>query len=173
MRLDHWLADLYRRHHRELVRYTTRLVGDRSDGEDVAQNAYLRLAARQAETAIERPRNYLFTAARTAAFDFSARQHAEWLTRVDWEDAAERVAGEDPAEAFERRERILRLALVLNELPNSCRTAFVLNKIEGLTHREIAGRLGISVSMVEKHIMRALVHCRDVARDEARSSTSR
>jgi RNA polymerase sigma-70 factor (ECF subfamily) len=41
-----------------------------------------------------------------------------------------------------------------------------MNKIEGRSHREIAERLEISVSMVEKHIMRALVHCRDLRRDD-------
>jgi RNA polymerase sigma-70 factor (ECF subfamily) len=41
-----------------------------------------------------------------------------------------------------------------------------MNKIEGRSHREIAEQLGVSISMVEKHIIRALIHCRDLMRDD-------
>jgi DNA-directed RNA polymerase specialized sigma24 family protein len=38
---------------------------------------------------------------------------------------------------------------------------FLLHKFEGLSHADIATRLGISKNMVEKHIIKALAHCRD------------
>jgi RNA polymerase sigma-70 factor (ECF subfamily) len=165
--LNHWLGELYRCHHRDLVRFAARLVGDRDGGEEVVQNAYLRLAGRSADAAvIEHQKTYVFAAARTAAIDFTARQNAEWLHRVDFDEIDSLVHGNDPTHALHHRQRVVRLAVLLNELPSACRTAFLLNKVEGRSHREIAGRLGISVSMVEKHIMRALVHCRDLMRDD-------
>jgi RNA polymerase sigma factor (sigma-70 family) len=165
--LNHWLGELYRRYHRDLVRFAARLVGDRDGGEDVVQNTYLRLAGRGLDAAvIQHPKTYIFAAARTAAIDFTARQNAEWLYRVDFEEIDALVQGDDPARTLHQRQRIVRLAVLLNELPSSCQTAFLLNKVEGRGHREIADRLGISVSMVEKHIMRALVHCRDLMRDD-------
>ncbi|ABL71062.1 MULTISPECIES: RNA polymerase sigma factor [Paracoccus] len=164
---DHWLTDLFRRHHRDLLRYATRLVGDRDQGEEVVQNTYLRLARRgAAAAAIRYPKTYAFTAARTAAIDLTARRHAEWLHRVDFDAVAELQGGEDAAQALYRRQRILRMAVLLNELPVACQTAFLMNKVEGRSHREIAARLGVSVSMVEKHVMRALMHCRDLMREE-------
>lgn len=165
---NHWLGEFYRRHHHDLVRFAARLVGDRENGEEVVQNAYLRLAGRASHlVAVEHPRAYMFAATRTAAVDFSARQHAEWLHRVDL-GAIEDVAQDEAAlQSLASRQRILRMAVLLNELPSACRTAFILNKVEGRSHREVATRLGVSVSMVEKHIMRALTHCRDVMRDEA------
>ncbi|MNO07493.1 putative RNA polymerase sigma factor FecI [compost metagenome] len=48
----------------------------------------------------------------------------------------------------------------LDELPAICRDAFLLRKLEGMTHPEIAERLGISKGMVEKHIVNAMKHCR-------------
>ncbi|HEY0292209.1 MAG TPA: sigma-70 family RNA polymerase sigma factor, partial [Hansschlegelia sp.] len=47
----------------------------------------------------------------------------------------------------------------LDELPPKTRAALLLNRIEGLTHAEIAARLAISPSMVSKHIMKALRVC--------------
>ena len=162
-----WLGNLYRRHHRDLVRYASRLVGDRDGGEEVVQNTYLRLAGRSTQpTAIEHPKAYAFAAARTAAVDFTARRNSEWLHRVDFAEVDRHAAGDDASAVLDRRHRIIRLAVLLNELPPSCQAAFIMNKIEGRGHREIAERLGVSVSMVEKHIIRALIHCRDLMRDD-------
>ncbi|MEN1395628.1 sigma factor-like helix-turn-helix DNA-binding protein, partial [Pseudomonas aeruginosa] len=52
------------------------------------------------------------------------------------------------------------LTLALNELPPLCRESFLLRKLEGLSHNEIAAHLNISRSLVEKHIVNAMRHCR-------------
>ena len=52
------------------------------------------------------------------------------------------------------------LQRALAELPRLCRESFLLRKIEGLSHPEIAERLGISRALVEKHIVNAMKHCR-------------
>lgn len=166
--VNRWLSDLFCRYHTDLVRYASRLVGDRDNGEDVVQNAYVRLAGRSAQSAaIEFPKAYVFAAARTAAFDFTAQQNREWLYRVDFEELEGQAAIEEPGAVLDRRRRIVRLAVLLNELPSTCQTVFVLNKIEGWRHKEIAERLGISVSMVEKHLIRALMHLRDLSRESS------
>lgn len=164
--IDRWIADLFRNHHRDMLARAARIVGDRDAGEDVVQTTYVKLVASATlERDIANPRAYAITALRRAAFDFTAKRHREWLYRIDL-DSMDELAGPADSEAqYQIREQVLRLAVLLNELPSSCATAFLLNKIEGMTHREIANRMGISTSMVEKHIMRALKHCRDVLKD--------
>ena len=56
------------------------------------------------------------------------------------------------------------LQRALSELPAACRECFLLRKLDGLSHLEIADRLEISRSMVEKHMVRALLHCRSLMR---------
>jgi RNA polymerase sigma-70 factor (ECF subfamily) len=51
------------------------------------------------------------------------------------------------------------VAAALQELPAQCREAFLLNRLEGLTHSEIAERLGVSTKTVQRHIERALRRC--------------
>lgn len=43
----------------------------------------------------------------------------------------------------------------LPALPPRCRQAFILNRLDGLTHPQVAAAMGISIKMVEKHISRA------------------
>ncbi len=164
--INHLLSELFRLHHRELVRFATKLVGDRHDGEEIAQDAYMNMAGRGTQaSAIDYPKTYLFTAARHAAIDFTARRRTEWSYRVDIDDVGDLASDSDPHASLERRQQIARLVVALNELPPACRQTFIMNKVEGHGHQEIARKLGVSVSMVEKHIMRALRHCRDLRRE--------
>lgn len=156
------IADLFRAYHRDLVRFATRLMGDRGGGEEVAQDVYLKLVGGNVQVAtIASPRAYLFAAARNVAYDSRARLRAERMRQVDigeLESAADTAP--DPFETLHQRQRLQAFADALNELPPACRTAFFLNRVEGQRHRAIAAQLGISVSMVEKHIYRAFTHCR-------------
>ena len=54
------------------------------------------------------------------------------------------------------RQNLAAAAAAIRALPPKTRDAFLLHRFEGLTYRQIAGRLGISVSMIEKHIAEAL-----------------
>lgn len=65
-----------------------------------------------------------------------------------------------PGERFEQQQRLSHLAAALAELPPRRREAFVLHKFDGLSQVEVAERMGISLSMVEKHIASALLHCK-------------
>ena len=59
------------------------------------------------------------------------------------------------------REQILLLDKALEKLPEKPRMALLMFRVDGLSHSEIAARLGVSNSMVAKYIVRALQHCRD------------
>ena len=58
------------------------------------------------------------------------------------------------------RERICILIEAVNELPPRCREVFLLSRFDDLSNGQIAERLGISRNMVEKHVIKAMVHCR-------------
>lgn len=61
----------------------------------------------------------------------------------------------DPARRFEEREEVLIRAQALEELPEKCRSAYLLVREEGVTRREVARRLGISFGLVVNHVARA------------------
>ena len=64
----------------------------------------------------------------------------------------------DPYRALSSKEDLRLAAIALHALPQRTRAIFVLSRLEGLTYREVASQIGISVSAVEKHMMRAIQH---------------
>lgn len=81
----------------------------------------------------------------------------------EWDDSqAADIAQDnaDPQVQLEHQQRLTRLYEVLNQLPPRQREAFVLYRFDGLSQSDIAEQMDISVSMVEKHIARALLQCK-------------
>src|SRR3546814_10147821 len=58
------------------------------------------------------------------------------------------------------RRSLQTLEAAVEQLPDKCRTVFLLSRIEGLSNAEVAQRCGISVKMVEKHLAKAILKCR-------------
>jgi RNA polymerase sigma-70 factor (ECF subfamily) len=75
----------------------------------------------------------------------------------------------DPAEApdhaIEADQEAQQLATAIAALPDGARRVFELHKIDGLSHVEVAERLGISRSGVEKHMAVAMKHLRRALAD--------
>lgn len=157
---DAVLEGLYQAHAHELQRFARRRVG-RQEAEDIVQDAYLHLLQRGAAATLEHPRAYLFRIAANLAVD--AARKARTRSRF-----AENEAGflslaateASPAVAAEDASEMRRFDMCLAELPPLCRQAFLLNRMNGLTHAVIAERLGVSIRTVDRHILKALNHLR-------------
>ena len=152
---------IYLRHHDALRRFLTRLLRNEDAAAEVAQDAYLRLIRFRPRRLVEDPKAYLFQVAANAARDRMVRERATHGL-IDDRVLADTIACPEPsAEAVTLgRERMCRLIDAVNELPPRCRDVFLLSRFDGLANGEIAARLGISRNMVEKHIIKAMVHCR-------------
>lgn len=139
-------------------------LGNEEDAEDLVQELYLRLQ-RSAEPEIREPAAYLYKMALNLARDHqrerlrSRARDRQWVDATQTELGGEPVVGQAPADtAYGDRQRLERLVKALDELSPQCRRVFVLHKFEGLAHAEIAARLGIGRSTVEKHMTTALKH---------------
>lgn len=155
------VVSLFRAYHRRLVGSLRRYLGCELAAEEVAQEAYLSVWSATAAGEVAYPRAYLFRTAQHLAFDRLEREAVERRHRAQKPLSEAIVApGPSPEAQLLAERRWAIVACALNELPPACRKAFVLHKLQGLRHTQVALRLGISKSMVEKHIMRALSHCR-------------
>ena len=154
---------LHRREGSKLQRFLCRMLQNPDDAADAAQETYLRMLAALSCTRIEHPSALLFHVAANVARRMRNRHRLERSLFADAStgDLAEFV---DDCALPERqaiaREALRRLATAVDELPARCREVFLLSRVDGLANGEIAGRLGISRNMVEKHIIKALLHCR-------------
>jgi len=149
-------------HYEELSGYLTRRFGAAGTANDTLHDIYLRLQRLQTVPELDNPRAYLFRVANNVALDRLRTARRDERRLVSGDVAAEQPSPAPAADAaMEQRERLRLLAQAIAGLPPRCREAFLLHKIDGLSHSEVAERLGISRSMVEKHVMKALAHCRD------------
>lgn len=139
-----------------LRRYLTRLLGNPSEAQDVAHDAYMRVYPTLAGESARYPAALLYTAARRLAINRLKRRSISPVSREAFspETAASQAPGVEQ-QVIARQELDL-LEEAIAELPEGCRAVLLLRKIERLSHREIAARLGIAVSTVEKQHARAL-----------------
>lgn len=147
-------------YYRELVKYLTSMLGDRHLASDVAHDAYLRVLERARQDAIEQPRAFLYRTAINLSIDEHRRNLVRRNEPLEVLEQEEGPRAHSPQSSFYQAQRLDMVERALDELPAICRDAFLLRKLEGMTHPEIAERLGISKGMVEKHIVNAMKHCR-------------
>jgi RNA polymerase sigma factor (sigma-70 family) len=155
------LAGLYQAHANELHGFARRHVG-RQEAEDVVQDTYLHLLQRGTAATLEQPRPYLFRIAANLAVDLARKTKVR--LRYGGEGFALACNAEAPASpeaAAGGAMELRRLQASLCELPPLCRDAFLLNRVEELTHAEIAGRLGVSERTIDRYMVRAWDHLRE------------
>ena len=163
------LSQAVEAYYEELREFVRGRTGSTSMAEDVVQETWTRASTTTAALP-DNPRAYLYRMAGNVAVDHVRRQQA-------WEKAQGRLDGEqeqdfcpamehvpgtapDPVEAVISRKELAALSAAVYELPEKCREVFLLYRGHGLSMREVATRLSISEKTVEKHIARAMVHCR-------------
>jgi RNA polymerase sigma-70 factor (ECF subfamily) len=143
----------------DLLRFLRRR-GRRAAAEDIVQNVWLKLRERDNGETWQEPRAVLFTTAANLGIDGYRREVAAQraITR-ELAHAAITQQSLDPEAQADVAGRLEKLAAALAQLQPQCRDAFLLNRLEKLTHAEIADRLGISTKTVQRHIERALRVC--------------
>lgn len=153
------LKGLFLAHRRELHAYLTGKLRDRELAADLTQEAFLRFAEQGGDVAVLNPRSYLYRTAHNLAIDHIRQGQRQRTDTIPHEDMAEIVEDRLGAEdAIDSRQRLDLLRAVIQALPKRTRQVFVLNRIEELTYAEVAARLGISESTVQKHLAKALLH---------------
>jgi len=152
---------LVREHYDELLTFFTRRLQSRDQASDVVQEAFLRISSIQSSRPIENPRAFLYKTATNITIDLYRKQQHSSYRLVELEEAKNcPSAVPDQERILAGKEVLVRLSQAIADLPPKCRRVFLLHKIRGKSHREIANILGISCAMVEKHMMKALVRCR-------------
>lgn len=143
----------------ELLRFLTRRAG-RAAAEDVLQDVWLNLRERSDPETWREPRAVLFTTAANLATDVGRRRAtAEKYLSAQAINENAPCPRPDPEAQADATDDLERLHAALMELPQACRDAFLLNRLEALTHVEIAARLRVSTKSVQRYIERTLRHC--------------
>ena len=146
------LTRLVEAHQQVVYRIALRIVGNRQEAEDVAQEAFVK-----AFQALERfdPRRpfapWLYRIARNAALNWRQRARPQ-LALADW---LEDTAGSGPEAAAIAAETLDQLRQAIAALPENHRRALLLRHFQGLSYQQIGETLGVPLSDVKSWLFRA------------------
>jgi RNA polymerase sigma-70 factor (ECF subfamily) len=161
------LAEIAAHYGPVLQSYFRRRVDPPHECEDLTQEVLLRLAARRDAGDIRALQAYLFQTAGSVLTDHYRRRAARGGGRTEaYCEEAHAPADLSPEQAMLGREKMERLRQSIAALPDRARQAFVLFRFEGMRQAEIAARMGISVSAVEKLIKRGMIGVAAALADE-------
>ena len=158
------LSSLYREYHGWLYGWLRGKLGNACDAADIAQDTFVRVIAGRAVEQIREPKDYLATIARGLMTDRFRRRAIEqaYLDELAARPEACAISPETRALILETLVAIDRL---LDELGSRTRQIFLMAQLEGKGYAEIGETLGVSVTTVKKHLVRALTQCLVLASD--------
>jgi RNA polymerase sigma factor (sigma-70 family) len=144
---------------RAFLRRRTRSV---HDAEDLTQEVFLRMCRMEGEGEIRHLKGLVYKMANNLLKDRSRRSYTRVMRNavsadsLEFEDCASEPSGE-----IEVAQMIAALFTTLGNLRPTARTAFLMYRIEGCSQAEVAAALGISASMVEKHVSYTMTALRE------------
>ena len=157
------VLDAFIKNQTSLRAFISRFMVSSHDIEDVSQEAFLRAYKAERETAIEQPKAFLFRIATNLLlneFGRKSRKATDYVPDLEILDIL--PEGETLEENIIAQQRIGIYCEAIASLPKQCRRVILMKKFYGLPTKEVARRLGISTSTVEKHMTKGLKDCNAV-----------
>jgi RNA polymerase sigma-70 factor (ECF subfamily) len=147
-----------------LINYAIRFVANREIAQDIVQDCFIHLWERMEKFDFLAVKPLLFTMVRNACLNHLKHENVLTLQHLKYihdDVGEERIYHYDfnmePNTPILYEELEKQVQIVIDKLPKRCRQVFLLSRFEGLKNKDIASRLDISLTAVEKHIRRALV----------------
>ncbi len=144
---------------RRLLRFFARrgIVG--ADAEDAVQDVFTRLARAARFNSQEHLQGYLFDTAASVAVDHARRRSSRaTLFHEPFEDDHPASEHPGPDQQVSQQQTLDQVARALQELPERTRMIFIMVRLEGCQYAEISRLTGLSVSALEKHMVKATRH---------------
>lgn len=155
----------------DLRRFLSRRISCPHTVSDLIQEAFVKLMGASPLTEIRDARAYLFRTAANLAVNHGMRQRETTVSHLTHEPGSEIVLeGIDvrtPDRVVDGIRRLHRVMAAIDGLPPRCKEVFILYRFHNVSQEEIAAQLGISLSMVEKHVIRGMRYCREALDEDA------
>jgi RNA polymerase sigma factor (sigma-70 family) len=153
------LAELFEQHNQRLIGFLQTRLQSEQEAKEVAQESYARLLNLDQPETLGFLRAYLFKTAANLAIDRlrhrSTLRSSQPLLQAFHELTEQRT----PEELTSSREQAALANQYLQELPEPCRRAFLLYRIQELSLTEVAAQMGVSDRMVRYYVVQAMSHC--------------
>lgn len=154
--LDSWFIREILVHEQALERYLRRCWSHREDVHDLRQDIYVRVYEAAGKALPTAPKSFLFTIARNLMTDRLRRAKVVPIFTVGDFDGLNVLVEDDSLERVSGRQALARLAAAFDRLPDRCREAVWLRRVEDLPQKAVAQRMGVSEKTVEKHLAKGM-----------------
>ncbi|MEN3112060.1 sigma-70 family RNA polymerase sigma factor [Uliginosibacterium paludis] len=166
--IEHALQDqialLYAEHHGWLRGWLRKKLGDAGDAADLAHDTYLRILSTGRVPQADESRRHLTQVAKGLVIDLWRRREIEnsYLEAIARLPEAQAPSEEMRAIVIET---LIEIDAILHRLAPRARAALLMCRLDGMSYREIAAQLQVSVSSVEKYIAAGLLACWQASQD--------
>lgn len=158
------LQELFQDHAQSLFTFLARKYRNVELAEDVTQTAFARLSNEGALKNVKNLRGYLYRVAENLVVDHirhervkeKYREHSKYQKEIEDSSSLE--------DALEAQRQLTKLEASLQKLPKNSRQAFLYSRIHGMSYNDIAVKMNVSVSSVEKYMLQALRTCREAVK---------
>jgi RNA polymerase sigma-70 factor (ECF subfamily) len=148
-------SSLFRRHYEPLCYFAERYLHDIQAAEGIVQEVFVRLWESRETLGIQSSlRSYLYASVRNACLNYVKR--LSFTTSLEHEEERPDDATIRPDAQLESNELAEALEKAMESLAPKCRQIFLMAKYDGLSYKEIAEVLNISVNTVKTQLQRAL-----------------
>ena len=145
-----------------LLRFASRYFKKPQEIEDVVQEAFVKVIEAQHQRDIHSPKSYLFRTTRNLALTQLEKSSYKLTDTVgDLLPETDLTSTGTLEEQFESRQNFELFCRAVRQLPIKCQRVYILRRVYGFTHKEIAERMDISAKTVEAHLTKAIVRCSD------------
>lgn len=163
-------------HRSALKRFIARFLASEADVEDITQEAFLKAFHAEQKKSIVQPKAFLFQVARNLALKELTKKSHQVTDLIEDLDDLDVIGNggsiNDVESETQAREDLVIFCEAVATLPEQCRRVFLMRKVYGMSHKEIAGRLDIAVSTVEKHLVKGLKLCSTYMQEQAGTAES-
>lgn len=150
---------LYQEHHEWLVRWIARRTYNKDNAQDLAQDTFMRLLNKPAlYNEIQSPRAWLTKVAGNLVTDNIRRKVLEENYLLFLESMPE-AAYFSPEEQLQLLSLLEQIDKLLSGLRAIEKTAFLMVRLDGLSYKEVAKQLKVSLSSIEKYMAKAMLEC--------------
>ncbi|MDD4514050.1 RNA polymerase sigma-70 factor [Massilibacteroides sp.] len=168
---DHF-SKVYRIYFPKLVRFSQAYVRSEEEAENIVQNLFLYLwEHKEVLDSLNNQNAFLFTLVKNRCIDYLRKQiqagSKQSLSEIEEKELELKLYSLQKFDEnkLSREEIDQIITSAIDSLPPRCKEIFILSRLEGLSHKEIAGRLNISTNTIEGQIAIALKKLRVQLKD--------
>lgn len=155
-------SSVFKRHSKDLHDFLYYKFGNALNPKDKVQEAFIKLWQNCGKVAPNKAKSFLFTVANNLMLN----EYKHQKVVLEYQKTQPKShTNEHPEFLMQESEYHKKLQQALSSLTEAQRVAFLMNRIEGKRHKEIAEILGISTKAVEKRIYGALNKLRETIKE--------